>query len=301
MTGKTWLVAVAVCLLFTGSGCVSCCHQAAKVALEKGPTCEVPKRDRDKVYAVLVNGLTPNGSAGLEGLRDRLAEHGFTKVYYGQLYHAWWMAMEMRTIHKDDPTARFVLVGYDFGCSLATWIANDAVEDGLNVDAVFLLDPVGKQDMASCKVRTVLVRGCSATGVAPHTESVVIPGANHFTLPADPQTVSLVYGVLKNSAYQVQHPPVYEFGLPASETLRDWKNQPNPSAIPPEWRFLNGQPGSQSGPLTPAPALPVPPGPQVPALPNTPEVLNQSRQPDVVPDQTPGQFLPTSKKMPVRP
>src|SRR5204862_3720290 len=123
-----------------------------------GPNAEVPLCDRSHVYAFLVNGLTPPGPSGLDGLRMKLAEHGFAKVYCGELCHVWWMWQEMKRIGCDDPAARFVLAGYDFGCGSAAGLARDAARRGLNVDALVLLDPATSTRATDCAIRTVVIR-----------------------------------------------------------------------------------------------------------------------------------------------
>jgi hypothetical protein len=272
MTRAKWLAAVGVGLLLAGSGCVSCGHEVCKKVLDVGPHCDVPLCDRRHVYVVLVNGLTPTG---LDCLRAKLAEQGFDKVYSGQLVHGPWLYHEMKRVHRCDPSARFVVVGYDVGCALATGLARGATGCGVPVDAVVLLNPVGAQDMAACQIRTVVVRsGCNDCPV-PHTEQVTVPDANHFTLPSRPQTADLVYAVAHDSAVKVVHPPVpveaewrYE-GAPPPRCMPD----PGPG-FPEDWFFLHDQLGPHATPLVPPLYAPTPDaGP--PGLPNSPAVPGQ--------------------------
>jgi len=266
MTGRRWLVAagVAVLLAGTGSGCATCCHQACKPVLTAGPQCELPLGNRQRAYAVLVNGLTPGCSAGLEGLRDKLAAQGFPKVYYGQVCHAAWLAREMRQVHACEPDARFVVVGYDIGGTAAARIAQDAADDGLAVDALVLLDPVGDRDPGDCKVRTIRVCGGSGAAAVLNAETVSIPGAGHFTLPTNPTTVGLVCDLMEESAGQVPTPLptptvqwTYEFAPPERATP-----MPGPDDDP-GWHFLLDLPGPKTSPLLPfdTPAASPPAGP----------------------------------------
>ena len=251
MTGKKWLAAVGVGVLLAGSGCVTCCHKAAKTTLEVGPACDVPLCDRQHVYVVMVNGATPAMPCGLEGLRDKLAEAGFAKVYCGQLYHALWFEWEMARVHECDPAARFVLVGYDFGGPVAAGMARAALAKGIPVDAVFLLDPVGKVQMGGCATRTILVRSGACPEASPHTESVAAAGANHFTLPTHPQTVASVCGVLKEVAVRVEHAEGYttEYGYDHAAPPR--AVSPPAGEVAPEWLFLYEKPGTHGVPLAP--------------------------------------------------
>jgi pimeloyl-ACP methyl ester carboxylesterase len=236
----------------SGSGCASCGHQACKPCLNAGPTCELPLGNRNQTYAVLVNGLTPSCGAGLDGLRDKLAQEGFCKVYYGQLCHALWLAQEMRRVYKEVPDARFVVVGYELGGPVAARIARDAADDGLPVDALVLLDPTGKPDGLGGGLRTIVVRsGCTVTPVA-YAEALALPDAGHFTLATHTETVGLVRDLLGESAWRV--PTVlpgptaewtYEFAPPARSTP-----MPGPEDDP-AWHFLLDLPGPKSPPLIP--------------------------------------------------
>lgn len=258
MTGKRGLLAAAAAVLLagTGTGCATCYHQACKPVLAAGPTCELPIGNRQRVYAVMVNGVTPTCGTGLEGLRDKLAEQGFAKVYSGQLCHALWLASEMRRAQKDDPDVRFVVVGYDLGGPVAARIARDAADDGLAVDALVLLDPTGGRDGAGCRVRTILVGSGAGCGPAPHAETLAVPDAGHFTLPTNPTTVGLVCDLMTESAGRVPAPqPVpavewgYEYAPPARGT-------PMPGDGDPAWQFLVDVPGPKTPPLLPFDAAP---------------------------------------------
>lgn len=289
MTGRTWLAAVGVGLLLAGSGCVSCGHEVCKKALEVGPTCGVPACDGKHVYAVLVNGLIPNGESGLDGLRDQLACRGFTKVYSCEMVHGWWVRGEMKRVARCDPAARFVVVGYDLGCGVATGVARAAVAAGLSVDAVLLLDPVGKFDICGCPAKTVLVRCGSNNWGATPAERVVIDGANHFTIPAAPQTAEFVAAAMKDSAAKVLHLPADD----GPEWRYDNAPPPRPTLTPgldadADWLFLSDPLGPHTVPLSPVPAgcgsrgapgepgLPTPPPPGSPLPLPLPKKLGQA-------------------------
>jgi hypothetical protein len=262
MTGKNWLAAVGLGMALISSGCVTCCHESAKAILEAGPTCDVPHCDRQKAYAVFIDGVNP---FGLCLLRDRLAENGFAKVYCGNMAHAGWFKREIVRVHADDPSTRFVIVGYEMGCSDANGIAADVMEAGVPVDAVILVAPVATRSMRSCPARRILVTCGYDVPETPHSERCTVCDANPFTLPTHATTVGLVLNVLKESASRVEHPPVYEF-----PTLRYEHAAPPviPSPIPPgapaDWLFLEDYPGPHTVPLSPVPdLLPVPIAPSM--------------------------------------
>jgi hypothetical protein len=264
MTAKTWLLAVAVGATLAGSGCVSCCHQAAKACLQAGPDCEVPLADRQHVYAVLLNGASPTG---LCELRDKLAALGFAKIYCGDIVYGWWFEYEMRRVAREEPSARFVLVGYDVSCPAVVGMARAAIKKGLPVDSVYLLDPVGAGADTACGggCRTVTVQkgpDCEPTACA---NIISVPDAGHFSLPAHPTTVAAVYAGLKASAERVVHPMVYAVG-PGGGLVPPPVGPPAASTLPPGWQPLESlspsfpplTPPTPEGDLPGRPTFPVP-------------------------------------------
>jgi hypothetical protein len=234
MRRQLWLALVGAAVLAAGGGCACCHHRACKPALDAGPECEVPLYERQQVYVVLVNGLTP---CGLDGLRDRLNEQGWTKVYTGGLAHAVWLGREMRRVSREEPAARFVVVGTDVGAPIAAKLAADAVADQVPVEAVVLIDPVTATTVPG--VRTLLVNGSAGAAQVPHTESLSLTEANRTALPGHTQTVAVVCGLLADVAGRVPPPP------PTTET--DWLFEDAPpvrSEFPaaptddPAWNFL---------------------------------------------------------------
>jgi hypothetical protein len=259
MTGKRAVVAVGAAVLLVSAGCATCGHESAKLALDAGPTCDTPTCHRQKVYVFMVNGLIPCGSGGMAGLRDQIAAAGFPKTAYGQLIHAGWLAGEMRRVHADDPCARFVVIGYDLGGSVAARLTAAGAAEGLPVDALVLLDPTGKIPMADCGVRTILVRSAAGGAAVPHTESVVVPDAGHFRLPTHPVTVGVVCELLTEVAGKVALPPP----IPMIEP--DYEHAPVPLPMPrpvpdgdPAWNFLLDQTGGVTPPLPEVLAAPKP-------------------------------------------
>jgi hypothetical protein len=259
MTGKRALVAVGAAVLLTGSGCATCCHESAKLALDAGPTCDIPVCQRQKVYVFLVNGLVPCAPGGLAGLRDQIAAAGFPKTATGHILHAGWLAEEMRRTHADDPCARFVVIGYDLGGSLAARLAVDAAAEGLPVDALVLLDPTGKTPVTGPGVRTILVRSAAGGAAVPHSETVYISDAGHFGLPSHPVTVGVVCELLTEAAEKVALPPPLPLLEPSFEHAPIPLPMPRP--VPdgdPAWNFLLDQTGGVTPPLPELLAAPKP-------------------------------------------
>ena len=87
----------------------------------------------------LMNGLDVVNCGNLAGLRDYLHDMGFNQIYYGQLYHVWWFQCEIARIHREDPDARFVLVGYDLGVNAVDGLARHVAHDGVQIASLVFL------------------------------------------------------------------------------------------------------------------------------------------------------------------
>lgn len=251
MTATRWAIGAGLLVAAASSGCVSCGHDACATFLNAGPNATEPLCDRQHVYVFLINGLTPDVSSGLEDLRLKLAERGYQKVYRGELCHAAWMAFEMKRLLRCDPSARFVLVGYDLGCGAAAALARHGQRRDWPVDAIVLIDPLTLPDAGNQPLRTVVVRsGGDCTACTDSLRTVNVPEGSHWTLPVHPQTVEAIAGALKESAMKVEHPEAWVD--PAEmEIPNRYMPVPVPGASP-EWQFLQERLNRQFEPLTPA-------------------------------------------------
>jgi hypothetical protein len=106
----------------------------------KESCCHLPKYERDRVYVFFLNGLDPVNYGNLTGIRDYVQDLGFHKTYYGQLYHASYFANEIRTIHKQEPDAQFVLVGFGRGARKIRSLAASVNAEGIPIDLMVYLD-----------------------------------------------------------------------------------------------------------------------------------------------------------------
>jgi hypothetical protein len=125
MRGKRWVVVAILAIASANTGCVTCCHKGYEKTLEHGPECELPGPCRNQVYVFLINGLTPPTHNGLNALRMKLSENGFAKVGIADLAGGLCVEHEIKKIRACEPDAKFVLVGYDVGASVAVCIARD--------------------------------------------------------------------------------------------------------------------------------------------------------------------------------
>lgn len=253
LRGSITLIVATVAL--AGTGCVSCpkpaCHKAV---YEAGPTCEVPRGCRDRVYTFLVNGVNPWGSNSLDELEACMHRHGFCKVGRAGVLHGGWLVGEMKRIRESDPDARFVLVGYDAGAATAMRTATKAVEADIPIDALVLLDPIGPS-LSKMKhdIRTVLIRSGGGTVMVPQAEIVPVPEADHFDLPGKTTTMAAVCGVLEEVGLSIWSE------LPNHVRYPSWMSDDSPTGAfapsrtedtPSEWNFLHERVGGVTTPLS---------------------------------------------------
>jgi hypothetical protein len=247
MSRQHAIAIVGLGLLLGSTGCISCGHEACPKAIAAGPYLDTPLGDRRHVYTFLINGFTP--STALEDLRCKLAERGFEKTYRGELCHAWWFWSEMKRLHKCDPEAKFVLVGYGFGCSPVAGMAQDAQAAGLPVDAVVFIDPAGVKDMRGVAERTLIIRaGYDGGG---DTGCLRVAGCGHFSLPTCEKTVEAIAVVLTETAARVVHQPAAEEGIIWPSDAPPPRDFTLPPGVSDEWHFLHDRFGPHAVPLEP--------------------------------------------------
>ncbi len=242
MSKRRWAICVLLATVLANTGCVACCHKTHQKAWENGADCDIPTPCRGQVHVFMMHGLTPSTDCGLNALRMKLGESGFAKIGTGELCHAGWVKSEIDCIRLNDPDARFVLLGYDYGGATAVSLARDLTAKGVPVEAVVLLDPIGCGDVPS-GVRTLLVTSGKVTSRVPHSERICVPDASHFGLPTHPVTVATITALLTNIAVQYCQPPV--------EEVPEWSYPHAPEVRPVvkaqpagEWGFLADRPGA---------------------------------------------------------
>jgi hypothetical protein len=192
---------VAGCLLAVAcaanAGCLSCFNPVRGPQADCIALChEQPRGERNHVYVFFLNGLDPVNCCNLTGVRDCVQRLGFIKTYYGQPFHYWWFASEIRRLRHDDPDARFVLVGSQWGANLVCSLARDLRGDDITIDLALLLDgcwldckaerqPDNVDRIVHLWSRTCLLKGKDYPGA----ENVCIEGANVFGCGGHPETM----------------------------------------------------------------------------------------------------------------
>src|SRR4051794_40666540 len=96
---RSLVIVLAASLTCAASGCMSCFNPVAPPQADWLSTCHaLPHLERNRVYVFLMNGLDPVNCCNLTGVRDCLQTLGFIKTYYGQPFHYWWFASEIRRL-----------------------------------------------------------------------------------------------------------------------------------------------------------------------------------------------------------
>src|SRR5262245_39992501 len=234
MFRQRWLIGAIVATVLANTGCVTCCHKTCQPAWNSAPDCDLPTPCRGNVYVFLIHGVTPNTHCGLNTLRTKLAENGFSKVGVAELGSGLCIECEIKRIRACEPDARFVLVGYDLGAASAVCLARDLTSKCVPVEAVVLLDPIACRT-APC-ARTLLITSGTTTSTVTHTDRIIVPDANHFNLPAHPKTVAVLTELL--------HEIAASYCEPEGDPVPEWSYKHAPEMRPfatlkgDEWDFL---------------------------------------------------------------
>jgi hypothetical protein len=195
-TRRLLWIAAAMLLALAG-GCMSFMHPVDATAKENAQFCmDLPEYSRSRVYVFLIHGLDPFDYADLRGVRDYLHDLGFKKVYYGQLYHTSYFEKELVKIHHQEPDARFVVIGFSLGASMARDVALAAKEQGVPIDllvylcgtALFENDRERPENVH--RIVNILPRvQWNADSFPEEIETIRVPGIWHFAAPTQPQTL----------------------------------------------------------------------------------------------------------------
>ena len=291
MNLKLALTAVTAGMLALGAGCV---HYDYTGLAKSQTAChdremEYPAPTRQKVYLFMMNGADLLDATGLSTLRDKVCAAGYPKVYIAQRADITWYEYEIRRIAREDPHARFILLGLGSGAEKILPLAAGVKADGVTLDAVILLDPACAPEMfTKCRVaRTIVIRShhwkgnLDLTG----TETLIVENIGHLLLPNSPPSVNTIVRMMLESTAKVG--PLESDPLPSLPLSN--KPNPTPRGAPPqiigpldEWDFLKGPP-PLGVPATP----PEPPAPYTPPRTTTPAVEEPS-----------GERLPTPRTQP---
>ena len=163
-----------------------------------------------RVY--VINGLDPFGWGGLSQMADRIRDSGYPDTRFGAWYQVLKFDREIRAMHRQDPGAQVVLIGYSLGVYRAKALAGRLTRDGIPVAMVGYIGGDYLRNTPSSLAggtrvvnvtgdgylltgKNLLFNGTELTGA----DNVRMPGVRHFGLPKQEQTLNaLVNGI--NSA-----------------------------------------------------------------------------------------------------
>ncbi len=224
-----WLLAAG---LSGAPGCMSSLHRLEPTLPELKASCrELPKCCRDHVYIFIIHGLDPLDYANLAGVRDYFHELGFKQTYFGQLYHTSSFNKEIRRIHREDPEARFVLIGFSFGANMVRSLTQDVKDEGIHIDLLVYLGgntlknvPQDRPDNAG-RIVNILASGFIWNGAwLDGADNIHETDVWHFGSPAHPRTMQVLTENLSAVASSV---PVMEPAEP--KALSD--EEPTPRSV----------------------------------------------------------------------
>lgn len=214
-------------------GCVNVRNQASQESVLPCPPNEVPPLQRQRTYLFMMNGPGWYETIALHEFRNKLAAVGYPKVYIAKRSDRAWYYREMHRLRRDEPESRVVLLAYGLGAEPITALAFDAARDGLPVEMVMFVNPIGVSGNLADTLpfHTVLVRSAGWPGGRNLTtrDSVDLPYHGHLSLTQRAVALEAIVTRLAAVASQVQLPGLDS--LPRLE-LRD-KPAPTPQPVDP--------------------------------------------------------------------
>jgi hypothetical protein len=154
---------------------------------------------KDHVYIFFNHGMDPLDFANLGGVRDYVQSLGYHKTYYGKLCPDSHFDHEICRIHKEDPCAHFVLLGFSFGANRARDVAQAVKNDGIKIDLLVYLggntlrNVPRDQPENVCRMINILANGCIWNGDhLERAENIQVDHVWHFGSPSHPYTLELL-------------------------------------------------------------------------------------------------------------
>ncbi len=263
------LLLAALCL-GTASGCLSFVHSLDAPPKEQlVPGDMIPAPARHHVHIFIIHGMDPLDLANLAGLTEYIQALGYPKTHYGQMYHLWGFTDELRRIHKEDPLARFVLIGFSFGANMVRDLANFIKDEDIPIDLIVYLggntldNTVRTQPEHVLHIVNILATGCIWNGTTmDRADNLHYDDVWHFGSPTHAKTRALLSRELAVVAGRVPYierlpaptpPELEEAPRPRPYKANKVQQAPEVSA---DWDFLKSR-----GPYEePKPAETAPPG-----------------------------------------
>ncbi len=223
--------------------------QVPDAALEQ--QCQATSKERrEHIYLFFINGVDRLYLGNLNSLCAYVRQLGFPHAQCGQMSQSRDYYYEIRRLHRADPQAKFVLLGFSAGAYLARNIAHSLQDEGIGVEVLIYIggDALRNEDRSrpanARRIINITGHGYLLTGRNLFMNGEHIAGAEnlrlpvrHMALPSQAETISAVLRALVDLAGEPQ--PVTpspatssltpsSFGVPAAT--------PAASAPPVTWR-----------------------------------------------------------------
>jgi len=219
--GLSAIIIVSVAIIGSAGGCqaiksgVTATYSADPPAILPVTAGTSPAAAPADLQIFLINGADPMRIAGMDKLLQRFQQSGYPNSRLNWWYEVGRVEREIRALHRADPTARFVLIGYSAGAYAAKGAATRLVRDGISVAMLGYIGGDYLRDTASTRVpgvgRIVNVTGdgyfltgknlfFNGTDIR-GARNMRLAGTRHLALPNHPQTFAMLYeGVTEAAA-----------------------------------------------------------------------------------------------------
>jgi hypothetical protein len=194
-----WLVAAGLSGVAGLSGCCTW-HVVEPPPPELVASCRsIPQEAREHVHIFFMHGVDFCDWANLGGVRQYLADLGFLQSHVGQWYHLTHAIEDMKQVHREDPQAKFVLVGFSLGANMVSTITRCVKEAGIEVEVLVycggnsLMNKSRDQPDNARHIVNILATGWFFNGSQmDRAENIDVPDVFHYGSPSHPRTVSLL-------------------------------------------------------------------------------------------------------------
>lgn len=173
--------------------------------------------NREHVYVFMINGLTvlPHIYGSMNPLGTTLREHGYVHNQTATHFYRRSFQNTIRRIHRSDPQARIVLVGYSIGAGVVHAIAKTCAHEGIPIALLVYLDGhacfsnLNEQLSNVERVVCLTSSACILRGtVVPYADlAVEIQPSRHLNVPKKDATLQALLQELAAVAATVPPPP----------------------------------------------------------------------------------------------
>lgn len=207
-----WLAGALAATLAGSSGCLNCLHPVAPLSQDVVAQAQaLPTICRNRVYVFLINGNDPVHAANLDGVRQALIDAGYPKIYCAEYIFSDYCKKEILRLHREDESARFVVLGFSVGARTARDLVESLRPDGVTVDLLMYCGPVTIPNDPSCHpanaLHVVSVYGQGLDwicGSLDGADNIHYPSTYHFGTPTNPQTIETLARELTEVASRVR-------------------------------------------------------------------------------------------------